>query len=514
MKVLNAQQTRKLEAEAVNGTITYLQLMENAGAASARFLCKRFEVSNKRVVVLCGKGNNGGDGFVVARHLCAQGAQVVVVLAEGEPGTDSARAMFEKLEECSVKLVRYWEQPEVLAPMLDATDFVVDAIYGIGFHGAVPEALVPLFVVVKSCSATILSLDIPSGVICDTGAVEGVCIPAAYTVTFTTLKNGHLLQPGKNFCGQTAVVPVGIEASFVEKQASSLEIIETTHVRQTIPVRKPESNKGTYGRLLCVCGSIGMAGAAGMSIRAALRCGVGLIDAALPAPIYPIVASKAMEPVYTLLQLQQDGTYSSASIEAFKQALSKCSACLIGCGIGKGLAAASVLKIVLSESKVPVILDADGINILAEHIDILKDVKVPVILTPHPGEMARLLKTTVQQVQAHRLQAARNFAVKYHVTVVLKGAGTLVATPKGKVYLNTTGNAGMAKGGSGDVLAGMISAFAAQGVSPVKAAVGCVHLHGLAGDRCAQELSQTAMLPTDMIEKLPELFLELEREHH
>lgn len=282
-------------------------------------------------------------------------------------------------------------------------------------------------------------------------------------------------------------------------------------LRSILKPRAAESNKGDYGRLLCVCGSEGMAGAAAMSIGSALRCGAGLVEAALPQPIYPVVASRLAEPVFTLLHPMPDGAASPEDGKVLLQAVKRASAVLIGCGLGKSAAARSEVEQVLREAEVPVVLDADGINLAAEHIDILRECGTPLILTPHPGEMARLLGTTPREVQARREETARRFAEEHHVILVLKGAGTLVAAPDGRLYRNTTGNPGMAKGGSGDVLAGMIASFAAQGIEPWRAAVGAVYLHGLAGDRCAAEYSQTAMLPTDLIGMLPELFRELGR---
>ena len=270
--------------------------------------------------------------------------------------------------------------------------------------------------------------------------------------------------------------------------------------------RAAESNKGDYGRLLCVCGSEGMAGAASMSGAAALRCGAGIVEIALPAAIYSIVAARLAEPVFTLLHPLADGSPSVGDGRALAMALSRADAVLVGCGLGKTPAALAAVSLILRESSVPVVLDADGINLAAEHKDMLEACKAPLILTPHPGEMARLTGRPVAEIQAGREEAARSFASAHGSVLALKGAGTVVASPDGRIYRNGTGNPGMAKGGSGDVLAGMIGSFLAQGISPYDAAAGAVYLHGLAGDVCAKKKSQTAMLPTDLIEELPELF--------
>lgn len=510
MKLLNSQESKELEREAVEAGTDYLQLMENAGTSAVRFLQKRYSLAQKRIVILCGKGNNGGDGFVAARHLSGLGALVVVVLVQGHPKTDISKEMFEQLKNTAVKTVNGEENPEMIYSMLLSADLILDAVYGTGFHGSVPEKLLPFFSAGKQSPAAVISLDMPSGANCDTGAVEGGCIEADYTVTFSTLKNGHMLQPARNYCGQVVVVPIGIDSKLIQRQRSSLEVTELNDVKAILKPRNPESNKGDYGRLLCVCGSEGMAGAAVMSAKAAIRSGAGLVNVALPRSIYGIVASQVIEPVYALLDDAPDGGLTSGSQQALDEALSKSSACLIGCGLGRNDTAAEMVARILLQARVPVILDADGINIIAENINILDAAEVPVVLTPHPGEMARLCGTIVKEIQAHRLEYAVNFARQHRVVLVLKGAGTIIAEPDGRAHLNLTGNAGMAKGGSGDVLAGMIASFAAQKIEPVKAAYGAVYLHGAAGDRCAKVFSKCSMLPTDIIDMLPKLFLEIE----
>ncbi|WOC31203.1 MULTISPECIES: NAD(P)H-hydrate dehydratase [Caproicibacterium] len=279
-----------------------------------------------------------------------------------------------------------------------------------------------------------------------------------------------------------------------------MEQISWEMAASVVPERPKESNKGTFGRLLCVCGSTGMAGAAMLCAGAALRCGAGLVDAALPAGIYPIVAARLPEPVYTVYQ---------EDFSPVLQALKKATACVFGCGFStKHL---EWVRQLLSQVQVPLVLDADALSCIAEDVSVLDTLSVPAVLTPHPGEMARLLDCTVQQVQADRAGTAARFAKQHGVVLVLKGAGTLVAAPDGSILQNPTGNPGMARGGSGDLLAGMLGAFLAQKADPFVAACAAVYLHGLAGDRCAARLSQQAMLPHDLLDELPEIFLEIER---
>lgn len=275
-------------------------------------------------------------------------------------------------------------------------------------------------------------------------------------------------------------------------------------IRACFPPRKADSHKGTYGTVLSVCGSYGMAGAAMLVAEAALRCGAGLVRAALPSSVYPIVATRVPEAVFV--------PYDTAGVATAEALLThRADAMVIGCGLGVSTQTAEMVAALTAEATCPVILDADGINLASRHI-VITETQAPLIVTPHPMEMARLLHCSVEDVQRDREQMAKAAAQQFHAVVVLKGHRTVVADPDGRVYINTTGNAGMAVGGSGDVLAGMIASLAAQGLSPWDAAKCGVYLHGLAGDRAAARLSQHAMLPTDMIGELGALFLQLEQQ--
>lgn len=508
MKVFSAAQSRELEERAAASGISYMELMENAGAAAVRFLMKKYSIKGKKIVVLCGKGNNGGDGFVMARRLAQQEARVAVVLVEGTPKAEPAAEMYERLSGVFLRIVRYDSEAETVSALLYSADLIVDAIYGIGFHGRVKDSLDVLFKWTCESYAPVIALDIPSGAVCDTGSVYGPCIQAEHTVAFSTMKPAHLLPPAKGYCGAVTVSPIGISSALIDAQENCLQVPDTEYIRSLLHPRKPDSHKGNYGCLLCICGSYGMAGAALLSVRAALRCGAGLVCAALPESIYPIVSAGAPEAV--CLPLEGKERLTENDRERLLEKLSQASAVLIGCGLGVSPFAEELVKFCLSEAGVPVFVDADGINLLSRNIYILREAKAPAVLTPHPGEMARLAGRSVSEIQENRLDFARDFALSHNVTVVLKGSGTITASPDGTLFLNATGNPGMAKGGSGDVLAGMAASFAAQGLPPERAASAAVFLHGLAGDLCARELSQTAMLPGDLIEHLPEIFLSVE----
>ncbi len=278
-------------------------------------------------------------------------------------------------------------------------------------------------------------------------------------------------------------------------------------VRRCFTKREADSHKGTYGTVLSVCGSYGMAGAAVLAAKGALRCGVGLVMAAVPSSIYSIVAVQVPEAVF--LPYHEGGVCAASRLIPYTK---RASALLVGCGLGQGVAETELVEAMITESACPIILDADGINVLARHISILETIQVPMIMTPHPKELSRLLGCTVEQIQADRVAAATETAKRFRAVVVLKGHHTVIASPSGEVWINPTGNPGMAVGGSGDVLAGMIASLVAQGMSPCDAARCGVYLHGAAGDRAAARLSQHAMLPSDMIDELGGLFLQLEQQ--
>lgn len=518
MKVLTCQQMRELEERAVRSGCRYSDLMETAGAAVAGYIREHYEIEDKKIVVLCGKGNNGGDGFVVAKRLCDLCAFMTILLVDGLPQTSLAKEKLAEIRETSVRVYGMTDDGDEILPEILSADILVDAVYGIGFHGEVRESMRPIFDGVNQSGATVISVDIPSGLNGDSGTIPGSHIRADATVTFTTLKPVHLFRPAKDECGTVKVSQVGIGKNCVNEQAYDIFVPEDGDIRAVLKPRNPESHKGTYGRLLAVCGSEGMAGAAILSASSAVRSGAGIVDVALPKTIYPIVAANVIEPVYTLLDAQE----ANQSVALVLEKLKKATACLIGCGLGESPWTDQLVYELMQKAKVPLILDADGINAIARNIDILKTVTVPVILTPHPGEMARLMKSDTASIEANRVDAARTFAQKYDVTVVLKGHNTLIVHPtqkwnhenqsvfSNKTAYNQTGNAGMAKGGSGDVLAGMIASFCAQGISPFAAAYCGVYLHGLAGDRCAKRYSQRGMLPSQMIEELSELFSDYE----
>ncbi|MBQ9461125.1 MAG: NAD(P)H-hydrate dehydratase [Clostridia bacterium] len=507
MVVTESGVMKNIEMIAVDHGIGMDRLMENAGAKVADLAAKLISERKLRsVCVLCGSGNNGGDGFVIARLLAVM-CSVKVILTCGEPKTELAR-MNMSLLPGNVEVLYYSEHYYECIGIVRDSDMIIDAVYGIGFRGELPADISDLFGFCNDNKRAVrIAADLPSGIECDTGRIGGLCFCAHYTVTFTALKPLHVLYPSADKCGIISVESVGIPESVVKNSPYIMLSTDEFVAAHPFPQKKASAHKGDNGTLLSVCGSYGMAGAAMMSAEAALRMGVGLLKLAVPESIYPIIASRLAEPVYKPLAQSKDGMID---IDEYGKLIdlmnSGCNAALIGCGIGRSTSISSLVALLVDGAVKPLVLDADGINAISSNINVLKRSAAPIVLTPHPGEMAKLLGTDISTVQSDRYHIARRFALDYGVTLVLKGANTLVAAPNGRVYVNLTGNNGMGKGGSGDVLAGMIASLLAQGMDTESAAVSAVYYHGLAGDRCAEKFSARSMLPTDMIAELKTIF--------
>ncbi len=509
MIVLNSAEIRRLEEKSAQLGMKHIRLMENAGTAAARILRQEYEVQGKRVAVLCGRGNNGGDGFVLARRLHQEGAQVTVILLMGSPTTADAAEMLLRATSLGISAVDYFAAASSKNALRGA-DILVDALFGTGFHGGIHGELAEAIEFCNGLEKPIFSLDLPSGAECDTARVEGACFRATHTVSFHTLKPVHVMFPAAEYCGQVTVTEVGVPKEAMDSVQSRVQTVELQEVIQSLPDRPVDSNKGTFGRAMSVCGKKGMAGAAVLAARAAGCCGVGLTEVCSPESLYPVLAPLLIEPIHTPLKENSLGMISEGAVSQLEQSLSRATACLVGCGLGVHADTVAVVSYLLNQNKVPLVVDADGINCLARNIHEWRAAG-PVVLTPHPGEMARLLGCGVEDVQKNRLEWASSFAQEHNVTLVLKGAATLVACADGRMYVNPTGNHGMAKGGCGDLLAGMILSFLAQGMSPEDAAKAAVYLHGLAGDRAAERWSARAMQPSQMLEMLCEIFREIEQ---
>lgn len=501
MKILTAEQTRLAENIAIKSGISGERLMENAGAAATRVVKEHFNIDKKRIIIVAGQGNNGGDGFVVARKLKEYGARVSVLLTMGIAVTQDSSLMLNRAVQAGVTILNYYDDINLSNNLIGSADLIIDAIFGIGFHGAPDRELSVIIDCINKSSAKVISLDLPSGVCCNDGQVHGSAVKAELTVSFIGYKPCHFISPASAHCGEVVSVSIGIDDENIKDYFA-----EVTDIKKALDSLKPiprDAHKGTKGTAVIFGGSFGMAGAPMLSARSALRSGAGMVKVCLPESVYSVAAAYLPEAVFAPLN-ESNGKFSA---DAFSNdLLKKADSVLLGPGMGMSDGTVSLTAKLILSAKVPVVIDADGLNALALEPEILKSATANIIVTPHPGEMARLLKKTVEEIQNSRIASAIEFANSYGVITVLKGAYTVIASPNGKLYINTTGNNALATAGSGDMLAGIITAFLANGMEPLKAAVSAVCLHGAVGDLTAFELGGRGVITSDMIERLPLIF--------
>ncbi len=510
--ILDSKKTKEIEDICVSNGTEHIELMTRAGTAAAKLAIDNYDASHKSVAVLCGRGHNGGDGFAAARVLAKSGAKVRVLLTHGYPTVPDAIDLFGRAERAGMKclLFNVEEDREEFLKTLMIADIIVDAVCGTGFSGELDDKLEMIFKCVNSSRAKVIAVDLPSGVNADSGKVSEGAVKADATITFTTKKPCHVVYPALEHCGKVYVADIGIDTSNIPMSEYTLDVPDFQSTRLCFLPRKSNTHKGDYGRLLAVCGSEAMPGAAALAIKAACRSGVGLVKCAVPERCIGAIASYVAEATYLPLTSSIAGL-NDVDRKAIIESLKGSSACLLGCGLGQSERTKQTVRLIIENSEIPLIIDADALNCIADDIGLLDNAKCEIIITPHPGEMSRLTGKTTEEIQENRLEIAKSFSSDHGVTVVLKGANTIIAFPDGKVSVNTTGNPGMACGGSGDVLAGIIGALLAQKMSVYDAAACGTYIHGECGDRAAVRYSVTGMMPSDIIETIPSLFLELER---
>ncbi|MDO4459218.1 MAG: NAD(P)H-hydrate dehydratase [Clostridia bacterium] len=502
MKIYTSEHIKALEHIAVEDGVSMEMLMDNAGRAVAEFILAKTDVRHRKIAILCGKGNNGGDGYVAANILFEHEALVEVILTQGEPASELSQNAFGKLQPI-IPVMDYLKNPDMIHSLVKDADIIVDAVFGFGFKGEIKEPLAGLIELANNNTGMKFAVDVPSGVHCDIGTVSRACFRADYTITFTGIKPGLLVHPGKSFCGEVHVASVGINQTEINSHQTHMYYLSDKEAKALLINRNPVSNKGSFGKLLMICGSMGMLGACMMAAKGALRSGVGLLNIAVTKELYPMIAPHIPEPVYTILDYSTEEA-TKESEEKLESAIKSASAIVCGCGLGKD--AEKYVPLLIEEAEVPMVLDADALNCIANNMDLIEKSKSQIIVTPHPGEMSRLTGKSIADIQSDRINTASNFAEKHSVITVLKGSGTVISAPDGETWLNLTGNAGMAKGGSGDVLAGIISSLLAQGMKPEDAAVLGVFIHGRAGDIATEKFGQISMLPTDLIDCLPDAY--------
>jgi ADP-dependent NAD(P)H-hydrate dehydratase / NAD(P)H-hydrate epimerase len=488
--LLTAEEMRGCEAQAVQAGVSTRELMERAGKALAE-RALRMAVPEGRFAILCGPGNNGGDGLVAARHLALAGRQVLVaLLAAGDQLKAESRANLDALTHLGGSVAAALDG---FAPQ--PGDVAVDALLGTGINrapeGALADAIHALWRW-RAKGVRVLSADIPSGLSSDTGMAFRPAVQADATVAFGALKVGEALEPGASLCGELHLADIGLSA-----EDAPVTLLEEEDARGWLPERRPDSHKGTYGHLLVVAGSRGKSGAAALAGLAALRRGVGLCTVATPNNALSDVLGHA--PELMGIGLDDDKPLGPIHLEALLEAAEGKDALVLGPGIARGKKTHLLITEVLQRFPGPVLLDADGLNAVDGRLDVLRSAQGPLILTPHPGEMARLSGLSVAEIQGNRVAVARDFARAHQVVLVLKGARTVVALPDGRARVNPTGNPGMATGGAGDVLSGICGALLAQGLAAADAASTAVYAHGLAGDLEEEWRGDLGLIASDLI---------------
>lgn len=514
MKVVTAKEMQELDRLAsAQFKIPTARLMERAGeqllAALRAYLGT---LDGKRIVIAAGKGNNGGDGLVLARLLREHPCTVETYLAaDGSTLRGLAREQWQRLRQsggppdCRCLDRTEWTTDQFRRAAAGA-DVMVDALLGTGLTKPVEGIYSDIIGAINAAGAPVLAVDLPSGINADTGAVMGVAVTAAVTITFALPKLGLLLHPGAARAGRVIVVDIGIPQDAVDRLTLTVEQITPGSIRRALSPRSPQQHKGDFGHLLLIAGSEGKMGAAAMSALGALRAGAGLVTVAIPRSQNPVIQQLVMEAMSAPMAETDEHTLAEASLPfLIQQAIGK-RAVALGPGLSLHPETQAVVRALVPQLPCPLVIDADGLNAIAGHESIVAKRSDPTLLTPHPGEMARLLGCTTNHVEADRPSAACEAARRYRAWIVLKGAHTLLADPDGRLWINTTGNPGMATGGTGDVLTGVLGGLLAQSIPLPAAITAAVYLHGLAGDLAARQTGEAGLIARDLIAQLPAAF--------
>ncbi len=517
MKLVTSEEMRRIDKKAIEEIgIPSIVLMENAGLKVADAIERKYgPLKGKYVYIFAGSGNNGGDGMVVARHLFNQKVKAkIFLLAEKKNIKGDAATNLAITEKMGIPM-REITSPafvESLEKELAKADIVVDALLGTGAEGAPRGLMKKVIDLINKHSENTVAVDIPTGIDADTGEVRGEAIKAEYTVSLAYPKRGLYLYPGMDYAGEIEIADIGIPTGLEEDKINS-ELLTLAGISKKLFFRKPSSHKGSFGHLLVIAGSPGMTGAASLTALSALRVGAGLVTLGIPEDLNPILETKLTEVMTLPLPQSKDKTLCKEGFEKIKDFSQKCKAMAIGPGISSTKQTKELISTIIDQLDIPLVIDADGINVLAGELSLLKKYKAPLIITPHPGEMGRLVGASVEEIQKDRIGFTMALARRIGAIVVLKGARTVIASKEGNSWVNLTGNPGMATGGSGDILTGIIGGLLTQKLSCLEAAKTGVYLHGYAADLAAQKKGEISLIASDILETIPEATRRIKSEY-
>jgi NAD(P)H-hydrate epimerase len=514
MKVVTKKQMQEIDKKAtIEFNIPSIVLMENAGLISSLILEDELsDLNNTKISIFAGGGNNGGDGLVIARHLFNQAIEVkVYLLKEQDKIKGDALINLKLAKSIGVPIKELLNEDELEKAKADilASDIIIDAILGTGTSGEVVGFLAHVINFLNKINKPIIAIDIPSGLDADTGFPLGCCIQAFATFTFGLPKIGLLLYPGAELAGEVSVIDISLPRQLLYDEDIKVNLLLEEDILPLLPKRAEDAHKGACGKVITIAGSVGMTGAAVMTAQSSLAIGAGLSILGIPQSLNAIVETKLTEVITKPLPESQQQTLNMNSYDKIMELVKNASVLAIGPGLGRSNEVINLIRKLIPKINIPMVIDADGLFAIAGNLHILKEKTSPVIVTPHLGEMAYLLGIGIDDVKKDRLGIAKQFAQKHQLIVVLKGARTIIADPEGNIFINSTGNSGMATAGCGDVLTGMIAGLLAQKLSTLDAAKLAVFLHGLAGDLVLEEKGKYSLIATDLIDKIPAAIKEI-----
>jgi ADP-dependent NAD(P)H-hydrate dehydratase / NAD(P)H-hydrate epimerase len=511
MIVLRPEEMREMDKYTIEDAIPDILLMEAAGRGVAEkahaFILEKSKCSSedkrKNILVIAGKGNNGGDGYVAARILNIMAYNVrVISLAEEEElqGNPFINYRVCKARGISINNVNDLGHEDINL-FINQSGLVIDAMLGTGLKGDVRGIISEIIDLLNNSNTPVLSVDIPSGLDGETGNIHGKAVKAVITATMAFHKLGLCLYPGRELSGKVEPIDLGMPEISINRVKYNHFMLNEREAASLLPVRRITAHKGSFGKITVIGGSMGMTGAPFLTGMASLKMGAGLVTIAVPSSIQDVVASYMPELITQGLK-ENEGLINKDAIEKIEELTLNSDLLLIGPGMGKSADLEFIIKKIITEFNLPIVLDADGMNAISD-LNLLKHRKGALIMTPHPGEMARLLNLDISQIEENRVETARKFAVEYNVNLILKGASTIIALPDTRVYINPTANEGMATAGSGDVLTGIIGALLAQGLDAERASILGPYIHGLAGDLAKEELSSYSLSAGNIIDYIP-----------